>query len=212
MSALDFSYCQGFGSEGPYWDLSCINPMVSSPSPLWVDPRQSPPFPNPSRTSPSFQSDSESSFRLSPFSSAALLTSPPPATRPPLEEKRAKVMRECAASPPVVREAVFHILHSPEWEAQQEVHGDQLILIVEAIHFANGGRSGSRGGIDRYRCLICAKVIKRRDHMLNHVRCHLGLKPWVCVFASMDKQWSACFITFLLSLHSHDCFLVAHGF
>ena len=64
--------------------------------------------------------------------------------------------------------------------------------IVEAVLFPNGGRSGSRGGIDRYRCLFgdCGKVIKRRDHMLNHVRCHLGLKPWVCGFASVDKQWS----------------------
>jgi hypothetical protein len=109
-------------------------------------------------------------------------------------------MTECAASPPVVRDAVFHIVHSPEWEAQQEVLGDLLMPIVEAIHFPNGGRSGSRGGIDRYRCLfgcLCAKVIKRRDHMLNHVRCHLGLKPWVCGFASVDKQWSVCFLSFL---------------
>jgi hypothetical protein len=183
MTPADYSYCQAFG----------------------YDARQSPAFPGPSRTSPSTstQSDSDSSFQLSPFSPTALLSPSPPATQHPLEEKRIKVIAECAPSPPVVRDAVYHILHSPEWEAQQEVNGDLLMPIVEAVHFPNGGRSGSRGGIDRYRCLFgaCAKVIKRRDHMLNHVRCHLGLKPWVCGFASMDKQWSGSFIScFTLSL------------
>jgi hypothetical protein len=117
-------------------------------------------------------------------------------TRRPFEEKRAKVITECAVSPPIVRDAVYQIVHSPEWEAQQEVHGDLLMPIVEAVFFPNGGRSGSRGGIDRYRCLFgtCGKVIKRRDHMLNHVRCHLGLKPWVCGFASVDKQCGTRFL------------------
>lgn len=215
MSLADFNYCQGFGPDAPYhpqrtteWDLSYINPIqVSSP----FEARQSPPFPGPSRTSRSSQSDSESSFRLSPFSSTALLSPSPPATRRPLEEKRAKVITDCAASPPVVRDAVFHIVHSPEWEAQQEVHGDLLMPIVEAVFFPNGGRSGSRGGIDRYRCLFgaCHKVIKRRDHMLNHVRCHLGLKPWVCGFASVDKQWSVFFPTFTLYLLTQT--LVVHA-
>ena len=202
MSLADFNYCQGFGPDAPPyhpqrttdWDLaSYINPIQVSSSPF--ETRQSPPFAGPSQTSASSQSDSEASFRLSPFSPAALLSPSPPATRRPIEEKRAKVITESAASPPIVRDAVFHIVHSPEWEAQQEVHGDLLMPIVEAVFFPNGGRSGSRGGIDRYRCLFgaCGKVIKRRDHMLNHVRCHLGLKPWVCGFASVDKQWSVFF-------------------
>lgn len=200
MSPADFPYCQTFGPDGPYhsqraadWGLSCINPIQVSSQ---FEARQSPPFPGPSRTSPSSQSDSDSSFQLSPFSPAALLSPSPPATQRPLEEKRTKVITECAPSPPVVRDAVFHIVHSPEWEAQQEVHSDVLMPIVEAVHFPNGGRSGSRGGIDRYKCLFgaCAKVIKRRDHMLNHVRCHLGLKPWVCCFSSVDKQWSVFFL------------------
>lgn len=204
MSLADFPYCHAFGSEGPYhlqhsqrttdWGLSCINPIQVSSR---FEPRQSPPFPGPSRTSPSSQSDSDSSFQLSPFSPAALLSPSSSATQRPLEDRRAKVITECAPSPSVVRDAVLHIIHSPEWEAQQEVHGDLLMPIVEAVHFPNGGRSGSRGGIDRYKCLFgaCAKVIKRRDHMLNHVRCHLGLKPWVCGFPSVDKQWSGCFIS-----------------
>ena len=175
------------------------------PSPSWADVPQSPLFPNRSQNSPSSQSDSEHSprLRLSPFEAAALLPSPP-ATQPSVEEKRAKVMTESAGSPPVAHDRIFHIIHLPEWEKQEDVPSDLLVPIFEAILFPNGGRSGSRGGIDRYRCLwgTCGKVIKRRDHMLNHVRCHLGLKPWVCGFISedVDKKWSVISPPCLLSL------------
>ena len=182
------------------------------PSPSsWVDVPQSPPFPNNlSQNSPSSQTDSEHSptFRFSPYETAALLPSLPPATQLPLEDRRVKVMTDSAGSLPVVHDAILHILHLSEWEKQEDVPGDLLAPIVEAIHFPNGGRSGSRGGIDRYRCLwgTCGKVIKRRDHMLNHVRCHLGLKPWVCGFISSDadKKWSVTSQPFLLYLCSHN--------
>jgi len=56
------------------------------------------------------------------------------------------------------------------------------------------------------------KVIKRRDHMLNHVRCHLGLKPWVCVFisAGAHKECGTRFLRLddlkrhLRQIHKHD--------
>jgi len=222
MSTSDFPY---FGSEtfnSPYysqstadWSPSCIDPSATQPP--WVEALQSPPYLNPSRTTPSSHSDSEHSlsFRCSPSAaSAAARLSPTPQL--PIEGRRAKVTAESAASPSVVRDAILHILHSPEWEQQEEVPGDMLTPIVEAIHFPNGGRSGSRGGIDRYKCLFgtCAKVIKRRDHMLNHVRCHLGLKPWICSFISADahKQWSGYFAVVPVLPSSHDFPLVVPVF
>ena len=206
MSAADL---YGFGSDplsNPFypqrttdWGHSGIDPSaIQMPSSPWVEARQSPHFPIPSQTHSSSQSDSD---RLSPCSAATSL-SPPHATtpQPPLEEKRRKIMTECAPAPPVVRNAVSSVVNSLEWQSQGDIHSDLLMPIVEPIHFANGGRSGSRGGIDCYRCRfgLCTKVIKRRDHMLNHVRCHLGLKPWVCAFISVDahKQWSDDFTTF----------------
>jgi hypothetical protein len=165
-------------------------------SPLFLDPSQ------PNSSPHSAHSDSESpSSRLSPSSAIAVLSPPRhAATLLPSEEKRMKIMAECSTSLPVVQDAILHILNSFEWECQGEVQGDLLIPIIEAVHFPNGGRSGSRGGIDRYRCRYgaCTKVIKRRDHMLNHVRCHLGLKPWVCSFTSVDtnKAWFVYFATF----------------
>ena len=119
-----------------------------------------------------------------------------------VKEKRARVMTACAGSSPVVHDAILHIVHSLEWEKQEDIPSDLLLPIVEEIHFPDGGRSGSRSGIDRYRCLwgTCATVIKRRDHMLNHVRTHLGLKPWVCGFTSADadQRWSVIPRHFLL--------------
>ena len=158
------------------------------PSASWVNVPKSPRFANPSQGSLSSQSDSENSpkFRLSDLESAAFLV----VEENLVEGRRAKVMTECAASLPVVYDAILHIVHSHEWENQEDISADLLLPIVEAIHFPSGGRSGSGSEIDRYRCLwgTCTKIIKRRDHMLNHVRNHLGLKPWVCSFTSADAE------------------------
>jgi hypothetical protein len=189
-------YVQGFGPDAYYqrtadWSIPGIDPSMIQMSPQsWADPRHSP---NASRGTPSSQSDSENSF--SP--TAALLPQPSPTT---FEEKRSRILAECAASPATVREAVLAVVNSSDWEEQADIHGDLLMPLIGAVRFPDGGRPGSRGGIDKYQCRFgsCGKVIKRRDHMLNHVRCHLGLKPWVCGFISADtgKQWSGYFTTF----------------
>lgn len=41
---------------------------------------------------------------------------------------------------------------------------------------------GSRSGAKAFRCLWlgCNKEIKRRDHSLNHIRQHVGSRPYEC--------------------------------
>ena len=96
------------------------------PSPPWVDVPQSRPFPSRFQYNLSSQLDSEhsTSFRLLPFEVAAFLPS---------------VLPDCAGSPPVVRDALLHILYSLGWEKQEDILADLLLPIVEATRDQEAG-------------------------------------------------------------------------
>lgn len=80
--------------------------------------------------------------------------------------------------------------------AADEISVDALQPLFKAIPYTSkGGKEGSRGGTDKYECLWggCGKIVKRRDHMVNHVKAHLGIKPFACpfVYEYLDqRQWS----------------------
>ena len=77
----------------------------------------------------------------------------------------------------------------------EEISVEALQPLFKAIPYASkGGKEGSRGGTDKYECLWggCGKIVKRRDHMVNHVKAHLGIKPFACpfVYEYLDqRQW-----------------------
>lgn len=79
--------------------------------------------------------------------------------------------------------------------AMDEISVDALQPLFTAIPYTSkGGKEGSRGGTDKYECLWggCGKIVKRRDHMVNHVKAHLGIKPFACpfVYEYLDqRQW-----------------------
>ena len=79
--------------------------------------------------------------------------------------------------------------------AIEEISVDALQPLFKAIPYTSkGGKEGSRGGTDKYECLWggCGKIVKRRDHMVNHVKAHLGIKPFACpfVYEYLDqRQW-----------------------
>jgi len=77
----------------------------------------------------------------------------------------------------------------------EEISVEALQPLFKAIPYTSkGGKEGSRGGTDKYECLWggCGKIVKRRDHMVNHVKAHLGIKPFACpfVYEYLDqRQW-----------------------
>ena len=79
--------------------------------------------------------------------------------------------------------------------AIEEISVEALQPLFKAIPYTSkGGKEGSRGGTDKYECLWggCGKIVKRRDHMVNHVKAHLGIKPFACpfVYEYLDqRQW-----------------------
>ena len=91
----------------------------------------------------------------------------------------------------------------PPPAAIEEISVDALQPLFKAIPYASkGGKEGSRGGTDKYECLWggCGKIVKRRDHMVNHVKAHLGIKPFACpfVYEYLDqRQWCVRFLVFL---------------
>jgi len=69
--------------------------------------------------------------------------------------------------------------------AIEEISVKALQLLFKAIPYTSkGGKEGSRGGTDKYKCLWggCGKIVKCRDHMVNHIKAHLGIKPFACLF------------------------------
>ena len=84
---------------------------------------------------------------------------------------------------------------APLQAAIEEISVEALQPLFKAIPYTSkGGKEGSRGGTDKYECLWggCGKIVKRRDHMVNHVKAHLGIKPFACpfVYEYLDqRQW-----------------------
>lgn len=124
--------------------------------------------------SPSFQSVPASSLSHSP-----LLRSSPSGT----SQGSTSLPARSDTLPRDVRDAMNAAYASVEWAAGANVPADILLPTVQKL------------GKELWRCRICGKDHKRRDHTLTHVRTtHLDNKGFRCTF----EGWYAFFHPFLL--------------
>ena len=94
---------------------------------------------------------------------------------------------------PTHQRIIMDILTSSEFTERGDIPADKLqAFYISVPHARNeGDKQGSRGGAAGYTCRWQAcpqaeadRPIKRRDHMLNHIRGHFGVKPFGCKFGN----------------------------
>lgn len=124
--------------------------------------------------------------RTPPTSQAALPTKL-------LSSLSAEQQRIVKDADPSHQQAIMDILTSSDFNERGDIPAEKLqAFYISVPHVRNeGDKQGSRGGAAGYTCRWQAcpqaeadRPIKRRDHMLNHIRGHFGVKPFGCKFGN----------------------------
>lgn len=89
------------------------------------------------------------------------------------------------------QQAIMEILVSSDFSVRGDIPAEKLQAFYISVPHARseGDKQGSRGGAAGYTCRWHActqadRIIKRRDHMINHIRGHFGVKPFGCKFGN----------------------------
>lgn len=92
---------------------------------------------------------------------------------------------------PAHQQVIMDILTSSDFGARDDIPAEKLQIFYTSVPHARseGDKQGSRGGAAGYACRWHAcpqaeRTIKRRDHMLNHIRGHFGVKPFACKYGN----------------------------
>lgn len=160
---------------------------------------------NPNATSPASADDSSSdSQQSSPSPTLDSLTLlPQPSSFCPAPGTHEALILSQVSHSPTLHTVACTLLNSPEYRTGSDLDRNLLLSLCRANEYVAGtgnGKHGIRGGIQDYDCLLegCGKKIKRRDHMLNHLRKHFGIKPFPCPFVQKAESGrEACSTRFL---------------
>lgn len=143
--------------------------------------------------------------RTPPTSQAALPTKV-------LSNLSAEQQRIVKDADPAHQQTVMDILTSPDFSDRDDIPADKLQAFYTSVPHARseGDKQGSRGGAAGYSCRwhACSqadRTIKRRDHMLNHIRGHFGVKPFGCKYGNGSNlpKWCVPMLpSTLVSFHS----------
>ena len=121
---------------------------------------------------------------------------PPPLTQAALPAKLLSSLspenqRIVKDADPAHQQAIMDILVAPDFSGRGDIPAEKLQAFYTSVPHARneGDKQGSRGGAAGYTCRWHAcpqgeKLIKRRDHMINHIRGHFGVKPFGCTFGN----------------------------
>lgn len=124
--------------------------------------------------------------RTPPTSQAAL----PTKLLASLSLERQRIVKD---ADPAHQPAIMEILTSYDFHERGDIPAEKLqAFYISVPHVrTEGDKQGSRGGAAGYTCRWHAcpqaeadRPIKRRDHMLNHIRGHFGVKPFGCKFGN----------------------------
>jgi hypothetical protein len=122
--------------------------------------------------------------RTPPTTQAAL----PPKVLSNLSAEQQRIVKD---ADPAHQQDIIQILASPEFSERGDIPAEKLQTFYNSVPHerCEGDKQGSRGGAAGYTCHwhACSqadRMIKRRDHMLNHIRGHFGVKPFGCRYGN----------------------------